>query len=269
MLHWSGDAGGWCRGLKHSKFGFKQVENGRVTAQSPSNMKTCLLFEGKDNWANYKELLAPFLPVMDELAEEGMTVEDTKYAVKQTFGADYLLLAEVMGHSGASATNGCCLCDEHKDNYGRVVTDSTGRRVPLKANDRTTASMAAAAHRPRTTGPDVECPYCQEKFPDEEAAKASVPPADEAERRAYQLKHRGMRFGTPPLFNFEVTALVLCILHTLLGLVAITFQRTILVNLDTQEKVDVVNEVISNLHLGCKKLELRKTSGERRQGTNA
>lgn len=78
-----------------------------------------------------------------------------------------------------------------------------------------------------------------------------------------------MRFGTPPLFNFAVVALVLCIIHTLLRLVAVTFQRTILVNLDTQEKVDAVNKVIANLHLGCKKLELQKTSGERRKDTNA
>jgi hypothetical protein len=91
-FHWSGDAAGWIRGLKHSKFGFKQVGAGRATAQSPNNIKTCLLFEGKDNWANYKELLAPFLPVMDQLAAEGLTVEDTKYTVKQTFGADYVLM---------------------------------------------------------------------------------------------------------------------------------------------------------------------------------
>jgi hypothetical protein len=178
-------------------------------------------------------------------------------------------MAEAMGHSGASATNGCCFCEEHKNNYGKVVTDAAGRRVPLKAKDRTTESMAAAAHRPLTTGPGVECPYCQEQFPDEADVQASKPPADEAERRAYQLKHCGMRFGTPPLFNFAVVALVLCILHTLLRLVAITFQRTILINLDTQEKVDACNEAFANLHLGCKKLELRKTSGERRQDTNA
>lgn len=204
---------------------------------------------------------------MDELKEEGLNCKGTHYEV--TFGADYVLMAEAMGHSGASSTNGCCLCEQHKRLYGRVVTNSEGRRVPLKATPRTREQMAAAAHRPLTTGPDVECPYCQEKFPDQAAVDASVASANEAERAAYQLKHCGMRFGTPPLFNFPVAAIVLCILHCLLRLVAITFQRTILVNLDTQEKVDAVNEVISNLHLGCKKIELRKTSGERRADTIA
>jgi hypothetical protein len=41
-LHWSGDAAGWIRGLNHSKFGFKLVGNGRVVAQSPSNMMCAL-----------------------------------------------------------------------------------------------------------------------------------------------------------------------------------------------------------------------------------
>jgi hypothetical protein len=93
------------RGLKHTKFGFKLVGNGRVVAQSPANLKLMLLFEGKDNWQTYNHLLKPFFPVMDQLRDAGIQVANTKYGVKQTFGADYVLMAEVMGHSDASATN--------------------------------------------------------------------------------------------------------------------------------------------------------------------
>jgi hypothetical protein len=148
-LHWSGNAAGWLRGLNHSKFGFKLVGNGRVVSQSPSNMKCVLIFEGKDKYANYKEYLAPFFPVMGKLKSEGVTVGNTHYTVKQTLGADDALFSEFMGHSGASATNGCCLCDQDKKDYGKIIVDATGRRVPLKSTPRTMESMVAAAHRPR------------------------------------------------------------------------------------------------------------------------
>jgi hypothetical protein len=268
-LHWGGDSGGWLRGIKHSKFGFKLAGNGRAIAQSPLNLKTCLLFEGKDNYSNYSEYLQPILPVMHKLQDEGIKVENTQYAVTQTFGADYVLMAEMLGHGGASSTNGCCLCDQHKKDYGTIVTNAEGRRVPLAANPRTLEQMAAAAHRPLQPGPGIECPYCQEQFPDQETVDASVGPQNDAERTAYQLKHCGMRFGSPPLFRVPVDAWVVCALHCLLRLTAITFQRTILVNLDTKEKVEAINQVIKDLHLGCKKVELRKTTGGSRADTAA
>jgi hypothetical protein len=269
-LHLSGDAAGWIRGLNHSKFGFKLVGNGRVVAQSPSNMKCALIFEGKDKYQNYKEVMAPIIPVISKLAAEGVTVGCTHYAIKQTLGADYALLAELMGHSGASATNGYCLCDQHKKDYRKIITDAAGRRVPLKSTPRTVESMAAATHRPLTIGPDVHCPYCAEPFPDEAAIAASVGPATESERDRFQLTHKGMRFGTPPLLpEFRIALLALCILHWLLRISAIVFQRTILMNLDTAEKVEAMNDLTKKLHLGCKKLVLRKTSGERKKDTES
>lgn len=59
-LHWGSDAAGWLRGVKHSKCGFKLVGKGRVVAQSPSNLRCVLLFEGKDSYDNYLEYLGPF-----------------------------------------------------------------------------------------------------------------------------------------------------------------------------------------------------------------
>jgi hypothetical protein len=130
--------------------------------------------------------------------------------------------------------------------------------------------MAAAAHRPYTTGPDVKCPYCDEPFPNEAAVKASIPPQDENERTKFQRTHAGMRFGTPLLSpNIAVSSLIICILHTLLRLCAITFKRTIVANLDTEEKVLMVNEVIKQVNLGCKPLDVRKHSGDRRKDTEA
>jgi hypothetical protein len=69
-------------------------------------MRTVLLFEGKDNYANYKEYMQAFLPVMDKLKREGITVDGLHYTVKQLMGADYVLLAEVLGHAGHSCTQG-------------------------------------------------------------------------------------------------------------------------------------------------------------------
>jgi hypothetical protein len=48
---------------------------------------------------------------------------------------------------------------------------------------------------------------------------------------------------------------------------AITFLRTVAVNLNTQAKADAVNALIKALHLGCKKLEPRKTSREKKKDT--
>jgi hypothetical protein len=152
-----------------------------------------------------------------------------------------------------SCTNGCCFCERDKKHYGTVVTNAEERRVPLGGQARTLEQMAAAAHRPLQTGPEVKCPYCGEKFPDAAAEAASEGPETDAARQAYQLKHKGMKFGCPPLFNFVVTDLYLCILHTLLRLIAVVFKRTIVVNLDIPEKVDAVNEFVKEAHLGCKK----------------
>lgn len=99
-LYWGGDSGGWLRGIKHSKFGFKLAGNGRAVAQSPLNLKTCQLFEGKDNYDNYLEYLQPILSVMHKLEAEGIKVENTHCTVTQTFGADYVLMAEMPGHGG-------------------------------------------------------------------------------------------------------------------------------------------------------------------------
>jgi hypothetical protein len=166
-----------------------------VVAQSPANLRTLLLFEGKDSHENYAELLAPFFAIIDALTEEGITVDGTHYTVKQTMGADYVLLSEVMGHCGHSAEQGCCLCDAHKGDYGRTQGNAEGRRIPLGFTARTTEQMAAAAHRPFTTGPDVVCPYCNMQFPNQAAVDAAPVPGTKNERQAYQRQHAGMCFG--------------------------------------------------------------------------
>jgi hypothetical protein len=210
-LHWGGDAAGWLRALKLSMFGFKLVGNQRVVAQSPKNLRTLLFFEGKDNYENYKEYLAPFFAIIEALTAEEITVDGTHYTVKQTMDADYVLLAEIMGHCGHSADQGCCLCDAHKVDYGRTRVDDTGRQVPLEFRQRTTEQMAAAAHRPYTTGPDVACPDCNMRFPDQAAVDAAPAPTSKTERQAYQRKHTGIRFGeAPPL---QVPRCLPCHMH--------------------------------------------------------
>ncbi|GAQ93252.1 hypothetical protein KFL_013900010, partial [Klebsormidium nitens] len=265
-LHWGGDAAGWLRGTSHSIWGFKLLGNNRVVTHSPKDMRVALTFEGKDKYSTYLEYLQPFLEPMQTMTTEGLQVENTHYTVNQTLGADYVLMSELLGHSGASSLTGCCFCEEHKDNYGKTHVVN-GRRVPLTATPRTTESMAAAAHRPWTTGPGVECPYCHEQFPNQEAVDASQPPQTKGETKKFQQSHAGMRFGTPPIFRFPISAYAICILHLLLRLMAITFHQTIAVNLNTPEKTDAVNALIKALHLGCKKLEQRTASGDKKKDT--
>jgi hypothetical protein len=268
-LHWGGDAAGWLRALKHSMFGFKLVGNQRVVAQSPKNLRTLLLFEGKDNYENSKEYLAPFFAIIKTLTEKGITVDGMHYTVRKTMGADYVLLAEIMGHCGHSADQGCCLCNAHKVDYGRTRVDDNGRRVPPVFRQRTTEQMAAAAHRPYTTGPDVACPDCNMQFSDQTAVDTAPASTTKIERQTYQWKHAGIRFGKPPLFKFLVAFLAICILHTLLHLCAITFKRTIIANLDTAEKIAAANEAIAALKLGCKELKLQKATGESKKEAKA
>lgn len=268
-LHWGGDAAGWLRALKHSLFGFKLVGNQRVVAQSLANLRTLLLFEGKDSYENYAELLAPFFAIIDALSEEGITVDGTHYRVKQSMGADYVLLSEVMGHCGHSAEQGCCLCDAHKGDYGRTQVSESGRRVPLGFTARTTEQMAAAAHRPFKVGPDVACPYCSMQFPNQAAVDAAPAPGTKNKRQTYQQQHAGIRFGKPPLFKFPVAFLAICVLHTLLRLCAITFKRTIIANLDTEEKIAAANEVREALKLGCKEFKLKKATGASKKEKDA
>jgi hypothetical protein len=262
-IHWGGDAAGWVRGQSHSIWGFKLLGNQRVVSHSPKDMRVALTFEGKDKYSTYLEHLQPFLKHMNTLASDGMDCDGTEYEVVQTMGADYVLLCELLGHSGASGLKGCCFREQHKQNYGKTCVNAEGRRVPLAAKA-STESMAAAAHRPWTTGLDVHCPYCNEPFPNQAAVDNSVAPKTKQESKNFQQLHAGMRFGTPPIFKFSMAAYVICILHCLLQLMAITFLRTVAVNLNTQAKADAVNALIKALHLGCKKLEPRKTSGEKK-----
>jgi hypothetical protein len=90
-------------------------------------------------------------------------------------------------------------------------------------------------------GPEELCPYCNVAFPDRETVDALPAPANPNQETLYATAHHGMRFGTPPLFRFPLSEWYLCILHKLLRCAAVTFQRTIEVNLDTKEKVDAIN----------------------------
>jgi hypothetical protein len=49
--------------------------------------------------------------------------------------------------------------------------------------------------------------------------------------------------------------------------VAITFQRTIEMNLDTKAKADAINEALAALDLGCKKVAMRKKDGNKKKDT--
>jgi hypothetical protein len=101
---------------------------------------------------------------------------------------------------------------------------------------RTLEEMCAAAHRPLKVGPREKCPHCNQPFPDQPTVDALQPPANKNQETQYTLAHHGIRFGTPPLFKFPLSRVILCILHMLLRLIAITFQQTIEANLDTPEK---------------------------------
>jgi hypothetical protein len=266
-MRWSGDAAGWLRGMSHNIWGFKLLGNQRAVTHSPKDMRVALTFEGKDKYATFVEHLQPFLKHMETMASQGVRCEGNAYELQQTLGADYVLLCELLGHYGASGVERCCLCEENKKNYGKTILNDEGRRVPLVAKARTIESMAAAAHRPWTTGPDVHCPYCKEPFPDQAAVNNSPALQTKQEIKNFQQLHHGMRFGTPPIFKFPMTAYVICILHTLLRLMAICFLRTIAVNLNTEAKTEACNALVKALHLGCKKLDQRKTSGEKKKDT--
>jgi hypothetical protein len=231
-------------------------------------MRSILQFEGKDSYETCKRYYSPFVSVIEKLQADGITVKETHYKLILTLGGDYVWLAEIHGHSGHSHTYGCMFCLSAKSDYGTVVVKN-GRRVPLEAPERTTAGMCAAAHRPLKTGPDEKCPHCGKPFPDQETVDKLEGPQNKNQKKNYKAAHFGQRFGKPPLLPINLTLVFLCILHTMLRLVATTFQRTIESNLNTQEKVDVVNEFIKKLNLGCKKVKLRKTDGSRNKDTEA
>jgi hypothetical protein len=128
----------------------------------------------------------------------------------------------------------------------------------MQANDRTLEQVAAAAHRPLKVGPGEKYPYCPTTFPTQAVVDALPAPATKAAISAYATVHKGIRFSTPPLFKFPFIEIYLCILHCLLRLVAITFQRTIESNLDTIAKVDAMNATLRALKLACKNVGLRK-----------
>jgi hypothetical protein len=87
--------------------------------------------EGKDNYEEHKRNMAPMFPVIDDIAANGVEVGNTKYEVTQSLGGDQVFLGEAAGHSGHSHDNGCFLCNARRNQYGKVVTDASGKRVPL------------------------------------------------------------------------------------------------------------------------------------------
>ncbi|GAQ92847.1 hypothetical protein KFL_011650020 [Klebsormidium nitens] len=256
-IHWGGDAAQYYRKVKVSKIGFRILTLEKVILQAPQQARTVVQFEGKDDYDQNAEFLAPILPVMEQLKEEGLTVEGTHYTVTQSVGGDNVWMSEVAGHRGHSHTWGCFLCECMQQDFGKVITDETGRRVPVKAEKRTIERLAAGAHRPLKTGPEESCPYCGVAFPDQETVDALPAPQNKNQELVYQTTHHGVRFGKPPLFKFPMEEWYLCILHKLLRCAAITFQRTVEVNLELKEKVAAINEVIRDLKLGCKEVVIR------------
>jgi hypothetical protein len=266
-LHWGSDAAQYMHGVKTAKTGVQLLDKKKVTSQAPRNFRTVIQAEGKDNYGEHKKNLEPMFPVMDDIAENGVSVGNTKYEVKQSLGGDYVFLAEGARHSGHAHTCGCFLCNAHKNGYGKVITNASGKRVPMEFRLNTLEELAAAAHRPLSTGPDIKCHCCGIAFPDQATVDALEPPANKSQESKHAATHLGMRFGTPPLFKFPLNLWYLCCLHALLWLVAITFQRTIELNLDTTEKADAINEALKALDLGCKKVGVRKKDGNKKMDT--
>jgi hypothetical protein len=124
-LHWSGDASGFLRGIKHTKFGFKLVGGGRVCTQLPRNLRTIILFEGKDNYENYLEYMQLFFPVMRKLQAEGLTIDGICYRFKQTVGVT----------GGISMWNFCEFLDNFLRTF-RAVFDSKQLKPQLYSADR-------------------------------------------------------------------------------------------------------------------------------------
>jgi hypothetical protein len=177
--------------------------------------------------------------------------------VVQSVGGDNVWLAECAGTAGHSHGNGCCLCEKHQRDYGELTTDENGRRVPVRSQPRTLKRMCAGAHRPLKTGPNEFCPYCGVAFLNQETVDNLSAPENKSQELAYQTVHCGQRVAKPPLFLISLDEWYLCILHKLLRLAAITFQRTVEVNLDTKEKVSAINELLGSLKLGVKKIVIR------------
>jgi hypothetical protein len=256
-VHFGGDAAQYYRKVKVSKFGFRLLSLDKLVLQAPQQARTIVQFEGKDDYEQNKEYLGPCIAVMDQLREKGMDVDGTHYSVVQSVGGDNVWLAEVAGTAGHVHSNGCCLCETLQKDYAELTVDETGRRVPVRFEPRTIDRMCAAAHRPLETGPDEVCPYCGVAFPDQETVDNLPAPENKSQELVYQTLHCGQRFGKPPLFLFSLEEWYLCILHMLLRLAAITFQRTVEVNLDTKGKVAAINELLGSLKLGVKKIVIR------------
>ncbi|GAQ88200.1 hypothetical protein KFL_004090010 [Klebsormidium nitens] len=268
-VHFGGDAASYFRAVSTSKFAVKLIVDGQQVNHNPRSMRSLLQFEGKDSYETCKRYYSPFIPVIDQLQKEGIEVDNTHYKLILTLGGDYVWLAEIHGHSGHSHTSGCLFCYCPKSNYGAVVVKN-GRRVPEGTRRRTTEEMHAGAHRPLKTGPNEKCPHWPQRFPDQATVDALPGPQNKNQHKDYATTHHGMRFGTlAPLLPIGILAVYLCILHTLLRLAATTFQRTIESNLNTQEKVDIINDFIKKLNLGCKKVVIRKRDGNSKKDTEA
>jgi hypothetical protein len=130
--------------------------------------------------------------------------------------------------------------------------------VPDKSENITLEKLFAGAHGPLKTGPNESCPTAKSPFPTQKAVDFLPAPANPNQETNYATMHHGMGFGTPPFFKIPMEEWYLCNLDKLLRCNAITFQRTIEVNLDTKHKVDAINDVRATLKLGCKKVVVRK-----------
>jgi hypothetical protein len=214
-------------GVKTAKTGIRLLDKAKVTPQAPKNFRIVIQAKEKDNYEEHKKNIAPMFPVIDDIAENGVEVGGTKYTVKQSSGGDQVFLAKAAGHLGHSHANGCFLCNAHKNQYGKVVVDATGKRVPLQFRLRTLEELCAGAQRPLSTGPFSKCPYCPQTFPDQATVDSLESPANKNQDIKYATTHLGMRFGTPPLFKFPLNMWYICCLHGLLQLAAVTFQRII------------------------------------------
>jgi hypothetical protein len=148
-----------------------------------------------------------------------------------------------------------------------VITDrhklqESANEVHIKHHKETcSSSTQTSLHRPQQQMSLLRA------FPDQKTVNAHQPPANKSQETKYAATHLGMRFETSPLFKFPLDLRYLCCLHALLRLVAITFQRTIKMNLDTQPKAYAINGALKALDLKCKKVSMRKKDASKKKDT--
>ena len=190
-----GDGFGLYRGVPAVQLCFKIKGEGQIFSNSPMKCHTVTMYEGNDKWPDLYKHGQKFRERLEIIRKRKLKVGETEYSPKVLLGGDIPFALASIAHAGHNCTHGCPFCTKTHEQW---VDDDCPGTWEL----RTFEDICELAHlSPYQPFRPFTCKGCNKRFETQEECDAEAQPwANDSQRRAFQLKHFGIKWKCWPLW---------------------------------------------------------------------